>query len=478
MSNEIFSYTNRSLENSRREGMSKIPLISRGDYTDMNPTDPGMIILDYVHSLVDMINFYQDHQALETFLTTAKERKNIFRIAKQLSYKIHSAKGATVDLEFYIDEYHSETVKIPRYTKVRTKKNIQFITVEDAYISAGELSVTVPAVQGEFVTESYKGTGISRYSNVERPENQSYTLKREYVDIDSISIRDSFNRYWTPVDYVIFSMDDEYVYEKNLNPDDSVTISFGDGVRGKIPQTTDTLYIDYIATLADAGKTGAETITILVDSLYDLVGEPVLVRVTNRQSTTGGSKPPTEEEIRAYAPGIVKSQDRAVTIEDFRNLARSIDGVADAVAYDINNAPPDMGIQFYEVKVVILPEVGTEVNASLIKRVYDYLYSRMIPPTNLQVIAPGEDFIDIDINIVKRTAVVEGGIEESVREAIKEYFYSRYSAIGMSFNPNELISVLSNVQGVSYVDSMTPNKIINVSSTHVLRVRNINVNIL
>ena len=119
MSNDIFSYTNRSLENSRQEGLRKIPIISRGDWTDLNATDPGMIILDYVHALVDMINFYQDHQALETFISTAKERKNIFRLAKQLSYKIRSSKGSTVDLEFYVEE--------------QTKVNgIQYLLVTDS----------------------------------------------------------------------------------------------------------------------------------------------------------------------------------------------------------------------------------------------------------------------------------------------------------------------------------------------------------
>lgn len=482
MGNPIFSYTHRSLENSRQEGLTKIPIISRGDWTDLNATDPGMIILDYVHALVDMINYYQDHQALETFISTAKERKNIFRLAKQLCFQITSAKGATVDLNFYIEQYYSETIRIPKYTIVTTETDIPFITLEDAYINAGELSVTVPAVQGEHKTASYTGTGISRYSNVSRAEDQYFVLGDQNIDIDSIEIVDSLSRYWMPVEYIVFSDTDELAYQKDLNHDGTITIKFGNGVRGAIPDTTDTLFISYIHSLAEEGRTGANTITVLKDRLYDILGNSlsesnVKVYVTNPESTAGGSSPLSDEEITLLAPGAIKAQDRAVTIKDFENLARTIDGVADAVAYDINNSPEGFCL-YHEVKVVIMPEVGTAVNNSLINRVYDYLQKRMIPPTNLQVLAPADKVLDIEITVVKQSGAVEGGIEYSVMEAVQKYFEDRYGAIGESFNPNELIAKLASVQGVRYVDSMTPANTVDVSITEIIRLGTVTIHII
>lgn len=481
MGNPIFSYTHRSLENSRQEGFTKIPIISRGDWTDLNATDPGMIILDYVHALVDMINFYQDHQALETFISTAKERKNIFRLAKQLCFQITSSKGATVDLEFYIEQYYSETIRIPKYTIVTTATDIPFITLEDAYITAGSLSVTVPAVQGEHKITSYVGTGISRYSNVSRAEDQYFTLGEQNIDIDSIEIIDSLDRYWNPVEYIVFSDTDELAYQKDLNHDGTITLKFGNGVRGAIPSTTDTLYISYIQSRAEEGRTGANTITFLKDRIYDVLGNSlddtgVKVLVTNRESTAGGSGPLSDEEITLLAPGAIKAQDRAVTIKDFENLARTVNGVADAVAYDINNSPEGFCL-YHEVKVVIMPEIGTSVNSSLINRVYEFLQKRMIPPTNLQVLGPANRVLDIDITVVRQTGAVEGGIEYSVIEAVKEYFNDRYGAIGESFNPNELIARVSSVQGVRYVERITPATPVSVTMTEIIRLGTVTVHV-
>ena len=69
MSNPIFSYTKRDYEGARQEGLAQIPILSNGVWTDLNASDPGIILLDYVHGLVDMIQYYQDHQALETIVS-------------------------------------------------------------------------------------------------------------------------------------------------------------------------------------------------------------------------------------------------------------------------------------------------------------------------------------------------------------------------------------------------------------------------
>jgi len=235
--NPIFSYTRRDYEGSRREGLAKIPIISKGHWTDLNATDPGIIILDYVHALVDMMNYYQDHQALEAFITTAKERENIFRLAKQLSYKILSAKGATCDVVFTSSMIYNHTIRIPKYTKISTMSGITYLTMQDAYLSAGETRVTVPCIQGKLMTVTYTGTGISRLSPVAGAANQSIRLVDYNIDLDSIQITDNLNRLWSPVEYITFSTELDRVYQVELNPDDTVSIKFGDGERGIIPRS-------------------------------------------------------------------------------------------------------------------------------------------------------------------------------------------------------------------------------------------------
>lgn len=459
MSNPVFSYTARDYESSRQEGIARLPALSNGTWTDLNASDPGIVLVDYVHALVDMCNYYLDHQAMETFIPTAKERANLFRLAKQFSYNIRSAKGAKVDVVFFLEDAHPSTVIIPRHTKVHTSTGIYFLTTEAAYIPAGEFEVTVPCIQGVITTAVYEGTGISQHSvNVENPQNQSVTLIDPGIDIDSIEIIDNAGILWNPVDHLIFTTANERAYQKNLKVDNTIEILFGDGNRGAIPQTSDTLTIQYIRSLGEKGRVSPLAITTLDDRIKDIQGETVTVNVLNPNASSGGSNEETEEEIRAKAPGVIKAQDRAVTLQDYINLAKSIDGVYDAKAFDVNNAP-ELCL-YHEVKVVILPEGGDTENTALVSEVYDYLYQRMIPPTNLQVTTPKYIPVDIDVHVTRNPLVykyADDGVADGVMIAIQEYFQNRRGAVGEDFNPNDLIAAITSLPDVKSVTRITPN---------------------
>lgn len=470
--NPIFSYTQRDYESSRREGLSKIPIISRGVWTDLNATDPGIVILDYVHAIADMIQYYQDHQALESFISTAKERANIFRLAEQLGYDIPSAKGATVDAVITSEYAYSTPIRIPKYTKLSTYTGIPYLTREEAYLATGAAQVIVPCVQGELSEYIYQGTGVSRFSSVENAENQYIILESMNIDTDSIEIKDNSNRVWSRVDHIVFSSNIDRCFEAKLLPDNTVRINFGDGERGVIPEVADILTIRYIVNRAEDGKIGVDHLTSIDEPLYTMLGEYARLRCTNYQPSVGGSSPQSSREITLRAPGVIKAQGRAVTLDDFVNLAISVDGVKDAVAYDINTAP-DLCLH-HEVKVVIIPESGV-VSEGLLSSVYNYLYQRMIPPTNLQVLAPSYVPIDIEINVKLASGLVEGGVEYHVREVVESYFEQRKESLGEKFYASELIPVVQSVSGVRYVISITPNESSEVSLLSLITLGNLSI---
>lgn len=473
--NNIFSYTKRDYASSRKEGLSKIPTLSNGVWTDLNATDPGIIILDYVHALVDMINFYQDHQALETFITTAKERSNLFRLAKQFSYKIRSATSAKVNVTFHSDFYYDRAIKIPKGTNVRTKDYINFMTTEDAYIASGQSEVVVPCRQGTLYKKEYKGTGLSRFSNIEPPMNvnQTIPLTSDNIEIESITIIDNLGKLWKPVDSIVFSTEIDRVYEAELTPDNTVIIKFGDGERGRVPQETEILTVTYLVTDAEKGRIGEGGITAIVDNIYDDSGKYIELSVTNKEASVGGSSAQSSTSIRELAPGAIKAQDRAVTLSDFENLAKLVDGVADARAYDINTNP---SIPYHEVRVLIIPE-DISFKKVLVDEVYNYLYKRMIPPTNLHVTLPSSISINIDIVVKKSDDIDTGTLEYQISNTIKEYFNNRIGSIGEDFYPADLSSKISNLDSVRHIISMTPTSVVEIEELSIAVLGNLNITI-
>lgn len=480
--NPIFSYTRRDYEGSRQEGLAQIPILSRGAWTDLNATDPGIIILDYVHALVDMMNYYQDHQALETFLSTAKERANVFRLAKQLSYNIRSAKGATCTVTFETTLLYNFTIKIPKYTPIATASGITYLTSEDAFLQPNQISIDVPCTQGDMKTINYQGTGISRFSNVVGAANQYVQIVDDNIDIDSIRIveKDSQGniiREWEPVDYLAFAVGNERVYQVELNPDNSVSIKFGDGERGMVPRETDLLSISYISTLAEEGRVTMNTLRNLKTQIIS-DGKYIEFLVNNKHASVGGSSHQSTQEIKELAPGAIKAQDRAVTLSDFENLAKLVSGVKDAKAYDTNIDPE---IPYYEVRVYITPDDISNIQgneSTLTTRVRDYLSSRIVPPTHLLVSMPSIKSVDITVEVEKANNATEGRVKYLVEQTIREYFLENVHNAGDSFYPSDLIAAIYELSEVKRVLSMKPTDTVSAGSYQIISLGTMNVNVI
>ena len=422
-----------------------------------------------------MINYYQDHQALEVFITTAKERENIFRLAKQLSYQIRSAKGAECDVVFSATYKYDYTIKIPKNTIVSTSSDITYLTKNDAYLSPNTVSVSVPCKQGKINTITYNGTGISRLSSAINARNQVVRLADANIDTESIVITDNIGRLWNPVDYIIFSTEIDRVYQIELNPDNSVSIKFGDGERGIIPETSDILTITYVTTLAESGRVGENAINRLVSPIYNDVGDSIGFTVNNNRASIGGSTAQSSSEIRELAPGAIKAQNRAVTLNDFENLAKLVEGVSSAKACDVN-VNPDLCL-YHEVKVLITPTDPSGDLELLKSKVYNYLYQRMIPPTNLQILSPSYISTNIIVTVKKLDTTTEGRLSYAIEEAITDYFKEREGSIGEAFYPSDLLSIIRDVEGVRTVIDITPNTPVSVDPLSVIKLGTITINI-
>lgn len=464
--NPIFSYTHRSYEDARQEGISKIPIISKGAWTDTNSSDPGIIIIDYIHALVDMLQYYQDHQALESYITTAKERKNIFMLAHQLGYDINCAKGSMVEVKFSLPKEHESGIYIPSNTVVTTSEapRIPFYTLEDTYVNPGMTSVTIPCKQGLSASYTYTGTGISSLTPGYQVEDQYVILPNLGIDLDTISITDNYFTYWKKVNNTTFEDAGTKCYSVHLLPDGNVKVQFGNDERGYTPKETDILYIDYIYNLGSKGKVGANTITLLSkkEHITDEDGNVITnFIITNPEESTGGTDPEDSETIVSLAPSIIKTQDRAVTLDDYEAIARKIPGVKDAKAYDIKTSPDDC--LYYEVKVLIIPEDGVS-NDILNTEVYNILSRKSIPPVIISIISPTYKEINLDITVVIDNNYLEESVEYQIRQTLISYFESLSGIMNAEIIPNILVSYISNVKGVSYVEEITPNTAIKLGA--------------
>lgn len=479
--NPMFSFTNRDYESLRKEGISQIPAMSKGDWSDTNSTDPGVIILDHLYALVDMLQFYMDHQALESYITTAKERKNIFRLAAQLGYKISCAKGAQVNVQFSTTKSYDSTYTIPKNTILSTggSEKIPFLTTEDLVMYPGIVKGEVTCVQGVYVEVPYEGTGASSLDGSANAEDQYVTLTDIGIDYDTIEIWDDRGYSWSQVDNVYMSSEGSREYSTELTSDGQVIIHFGNGERGYAPGSSDVLTIAYIYSLGSEGKVAAGSIVSIdrTEPLLTESGDTVSdLTVTNAEASFGGTNPEDSELIRKLAPAVIKTQGRAVTLSDYESLAKKVPGVKDAKAYDIKTSPESC--LYYEVKVLVLPESFEDESLDILKStVYNYLEDKVIPPIVLTVITPATRSIDIKANIVSDGTYTDDYIKYEISKNISDYFSSLTDTIGGLISSSTLISLMSKVSGVLYIDSIEPSETIQLEDVEVPVLGNIDITV-
>ncbi len=95
-------YTSRDFNSIRNDLVEHARKYYESTYKDFNEASFGSLMLDTVAYVGDILSFYLDYQANESFLDTAAEFDNIIKIGNQLGYKYSNSSSSTGLASFYI----------------------------------------------------------------------------------------------------------------------------------------------------------------------------------------------------------------------------------------------------------------------------------------------------------------------------------------------------------------------------------------
>lgn len=97
-------YNNREFSDFREQLIEYTKNYFPDSYNDFAPSSPGMMFIEMASYVGDVLSFYQDSQLQETFLTHAKDPKNLFNLAYMMGYqpKITGVSEVELDLSVII----------------------------------------------------------------------------------------------------------------------------------------------------------------------------------------------------------------------------------------------------------------------------------------------------------------------------------------------------------------------------------------
>jgi hypothetical protein len=227
---------------------------------------------------------------------------------------------------------------------------------------------------------------------------------------------------WRPVRDLLSSSQFDAVFVVDVDDDRRGVLRFGDGEYGQVFPNVDSARIWYRIGNGIAGNIGADSLAHVVRPI-GAVGLDIIDAVRNPLPATGGTDAETIEQVRQYAPAAFRAtQFRAVTENDYRQAALTLDGVSGAVASFRWTG------SWYTVFVGIDPESAEDVitdgrgiawlEPNFKQRVVDGLTRYRLAGYDLEVRSARYVPIDLAIHICVKSGYFRGDVAHAVSGAL------------------------------------------------------------
>jgi predicted phage baseplate assembly protein len=278
---------------------------------------------------------------------------------------------------------------------------------------------TVTVVQAETARDEVLGGSDGTMGQVLRLANRPVLENTLHLEI----YESAEAQQWTHVDDFFASGPNDRHYVLNRTTGE---VTFGDGDHGRIPvanpdrPTNSIVARHYRFGGGTAGNAGPGAIRTLLGAVPGLDAN----RISNPFAAYGGKEEETLAEAELRVPHRLRGRNRAVTAEDFEQLAIQVDAVRRAKALPLFNPEcPDIQVPG-AVTVIVVPdsEGDTPVPSDqLIRHVCAHLDQRRLLTTELYVRPPVYVDLRLSADLVVETATDPLTARDEAEAAIREF---------------------------------------------------------
>ncbi len=94
-------YTNRDFSSIRESLLEHARRYYPNTFKDFNEASFGSLMIDTVSYIGDVLSFYLDYQANESFLQTAAEYQNVLKLSRTLGFKFNKSPSSYGVCQFF-----------------------------------------------------------------------------------------------------------------------------------------------------------------------------------------------------------------------------------------------------------------------------------------------------------------------------------------------------------------------------------------
>ena len=366
----------------------------------------------------------------ELFLDSATLRDNVVALAKQLGYSPKSITSPTAKLDFDITFTGGS---IP--ASVIFKAGTGFVTNYDntlyRYVLKEDAKVEVANGVASFSEEFFEGSLVTTRTEVNSVlKSQRFKIQNPAADLSTLVIKvfqsptsSAFQEYKRADSILDIGSDDEVYFISEIE-DEQYEIFFGDGVLGKKLADGETIEMSYVVTSGPSSN-GAKSFTFngrIQDENLVPITVPFTVSIGTVVKSSGGADIESIDKIKYNAPKFYASQNRAVTVNDFKAIVRNIyPSISDIIVFGgEDQVPPAYGKVFIAIKPTEANTLSSFTKNNLTEELKKYTVASIRP----EFVDPSILYVEMTSKIYfdgTKTNLLPAQVAAEVSTAIQEY---------------------------------------------------------
>ena len=346
---KLIDYSASDFETLRQTLLKYVRATFPLDYNNFESSDFGVLLIELMAAVGHIQSNKSDYLANENYIGTARSRDSVKRLLELIGVRMKGPISAAANASL---TYTTDTVSSPSSLVVTAPNRVITITspedggtltytlykvnsngTVDLTDPSKDLQFTASAVNGSVaVTDAVllEGALVVETGTFTSPEDiKSINLSQfPYVEKSAqvyLTGNTATEGVYTEEDNIYFaSGQDDKVFQITTDEQFKASVLFGDDTLGRSPSIGDSYVVTYRVGGGSRGNRAEGVINAQITA--NSVGsatEPVDVVVENTSLATGGRDAESVAQAKRYAPLYFRTQDRLVTLADFKAFANS-----------------------------------------------------------------------------------------------------------------------------------------------------------
>jgi hypothetical protein len=406
------------------------------------------VILDVLAYNTHYNSLYTNLAVNESFLDSASKRSSVVSRAKEVGYIPHSATSSKAKVSLTITPSTSSavstTLTLPAYQQFTAIiDGIQYsfynLEAQTAFLNTATnkfVFENVEIYEGNVLSFKYEAADGIRYI-IPNTDVDLATLKVRVADTSTSTARTTFVRQ----ENILNLNGSSTVFFVKEIEGELYELEFGNNIIGKALVPGNIVELTYLVTNKALGN-GIRTFTYSGSTL--IAGT---TQVTTTSTASGGADIEEIESIRYNAPRSYASQNRVVTVDDYRTFIYS--NFTDAEAVNVwggeSNVPPQFGRVFVSVK----PRNATILTQAQKDNLLAKLKDKNVVSITPVIVDPEYLNVRVDVSVYynpRLTSLTANEIKTLVINTIKNYNTTNLNSFTGIFKHSNLSSLIDSAE--------------------------------